>query len=77
MASSVRQAFSGNQPQAAQQQDPRSAALNRMKEIGLDIPKGMENDPNALLNYALQSGKFPQNRLSMAQQVMQRLIGRR
>ena len=75
MASSVKQAFGGNQPQA-QQQDPRSAALSRMKEIGLDIPKGMENDPNALLNYALQSGKFPQNRLSMAQQVMQRMFGR-
>lgn len=76
MASSVKQAFGGNQPQA-QQQNPRNAALSRMKEIGLDIPKGMENDPNALLNYALQSGKFPQNRLSMAQQVMQRMFGRR
>ena len=76
MTSSVKQAFCGDQPQA-QQQNPRSAALSRMKEIGLDIPKGMENDPNALLNYALQSGKFPQDRLSMAQQVMQRMFGRR
>lgn len=76
MASSVRQAFGENQSQA-QQQNPRSAALNRMKEIGLDIPKGMENDPNALLNYALQSGKFPQNRLSMAQQIMRRMFGGR
>lgn len=76
MASSVRKAFGENQPQT-QQQDPRSAALNRMKEIGLDIPKGMENDPNALLNYALQSGKIPQNRLSMAQQIMRRMFGGR
>lgn len=77
MANPIFEALGGGQSKQPQQQNPRNAALSRMKAIGLDVPQGMENDPNALLNYALQSGKIPQGRLGMAQQVMQRLIGRR
>lgn len=64
----------GNQPQ--QPQDPRSAAMELMKRQGIDVPQGMENDPSALLQHVLQSGKVPQaqNRLSMAQQMMQRMF---
>lgn len=72
----------GNQAQQAQdqqQQNPREAAMERMKQMGIDVPQGMENDPNALLQHVLQSGKVPQaqNRLSMAQQMMQRMYGGR
>lgn len=67
MASSVKQAFGSEQPQA-QQQDPREVALSRMKQMGIDIPKGMENDPNALIQYVTQNGFVPQERVSMAQQ---------
>ncbi len=71
----------GNQPQQAQdqQQNPREAAMERMKQMGIDVPQGMENDPGALLQHVLQSGKVPQaqNRLSMAQQMMQRMYGGR
>ena len=57
-------------------QDPKSAAMNRMKEMGITIPEGMENNPQALLQHVLSSGKVPQNRLGMAQQIMQRLFRR-
>ena len=71
----------GNQPQQPQQQsqDPRSAAMELMRKQGIDVPQGMENDPSALLQHVLQSGKVPQvqNRLSMAQQMMQRMFGGR
>lgn len=58
------------------QQNPREAVMNRMKEMGLSVPQGMENDPNALLQHVLQSGKVPQGRLGMAQQMMQRMFRR-
>lgn len=73
MASSAMQALG----QLGQPQDPRKAAMELMKQQGISIPKGMENDPNALLQHVLQSGKVPNNRLNMAQQVMQRMFGRR
>jgi hypothetical protein len=77
MASSVRQAFGENQPQAAQQQDPREVALSRMKQMGINIPRGMENDPKALIQYVTQNGFVPQERVSMAQQMIQKMFGRR
>lgn len=73
MASSAMQALG----QPTQQQNPREAAMELMKQQGISIPKGMENDPNALLQHVLQSGKIPNNRLNMAQQMMQRWFGRR
>lgn len=57
-------------------QDPRSAAMSRMKEMGISVPEGMENNPQALLQHVMQSGKVPNNRLSMAQQMMQRMFRR-
>ena len=71
----------GNQAQQAQdqrqQQNPREAAMELMRKQGIDVPQGMENDPNALLQHVLQSGKVPQGRLNMAQQMMQRMFGGR
>ena len=68
----------GNQAQQPQQQSqgPRSAAMELMKKQGIDVPQGMENDPNALIQHVLQSGKVPQGRLNMAQQMMQRMFRR-
>lgn len=63
----------------ATQQNPREQALNLMKQLNIDVPKGKENDPDFLINYVMQTGKVPQaqNRLSMAQQVMSKMFGRR
>lgn len=59
-------------------QDPKSAAMSRMKELGIEVPKGKENDPDFLINYVMQTGKVPQaqNRLTMALQRMQRMFRR-
>lgn len=57
--------------QQVPQQNPREAVMNRMKEMGLSVPQGMENDPNAILQHVLQSGKVPQGR-----QIMQRMFRR-
>lgn len=58
-------------------QDPKAAVMCRLKEMGISIPEGMENNPQAIIQHVMQSGKVPNNRLSMAQQVMQRMFGRR
>lgn len=57
-------------------QDPKAAAMSRMKEMGISVPEGMENNPQALLQHVLSSGKVPQNRLTMAQQIMGRMFRR-
>lgn len=57
-------------------QNPKEQALSLMKRQGVSIPQGMENDPRALLQHVMQSGAVPQNRLGMAQQVMQKMFGR-
>lgn len=62
--------------QTQQPQNPKEQALNLLKQQGFNIPEGKENDPNYLINYVMQSGKYPQNRLTMAQQMMQRMFRR-
>ncbi len=51
--------------------------MSRLKEMGISVPQGIENNPHAIIQHVMQSGKVPNNRLSMAQQVMQRMFGRR
>ena len=58
-------------------QDPRTAAMSRLKDMGISVPEGMENNPQAIIQHVMQSGKVPNNRLSLAQQIMQRMFGRR
>lgn len=58
-------------------QDPRTAAMSHLREMGISVPEGMENNPQAIIQHVMQSGKVPNNRLSMAQQVMQRMFGSR
>ena len=70
----------GNQAQQAQdqrqQQNPREAAMELMRKQGIDVPQGMENDPQGIIQHLMQSGRFPQSRLTMAQQMMQRMFRR-
>jgi hypothetical protein len=66
----------GSDKNVSTNQDPKEAAMNRMKEMGISIPEGMENNPQALLQHVMSSGKVPNNRLNMAQQIMQRMFGR-
>lgn len=75
MSSDLFKSF-GKDNNVSANQDPKAAAMSRMKEMGIDVPEGMENNPQALLQHVLSSGKVPQNRLSMAQQMMQRMFRR-
>ncbi|MBQ8961221.1 MAG: hypothetical protein IJ071_08425 [Ruminococcus sp.] len=50
--------------------------MELMKKQGIDVPQGIENDPQAIIQHLMQSGKVPQNRLNMAQQIMQRMFSR-
>lgn len=72
MSSDLFKSF-GKDNNVSANQDPKAAAMNRMKELGIEVPEGKENDPNYLIQMVMQSGKVPQNRLGMAQQVMQRM----
>ena len=76
MPSDLFNSIGGNDTNVPANQDPRSVAMSRMKEMGISVPEGMENNPQALLQHVLSSGKVPQNRLGMAQQMMQRLFRR-
>lgn len=62
--------------QQQKKQDPREQALNLMKQQGIDVPQGMENNPQAIIQHLMQSGRVPQNRLTLAQQMMQRMFRR-
>ena len=77
MASELFQSFGSQQMQTTPaQQNPRDAAMSLMKQHGIQIPQGMENNPSAILNHLMQSGAVPQQRLKMAQQMMQRMFRR-
>lgn len=65
--------LNNNQPQ----QNPREQALALMKQQGISVPEGMENNPQGILQHLMQSGRVPQGRLNIAQQMMQKMIGRR
>lgn len=73
MPSEVYKNLGNNQPV---QQNPKEQALNLMKQQGIDVPQGMENNPQAIIQHLMQSGRVPQNRLTMAQQMMQRMFRR-
>jgi RIO-like serine/threonine protein kinase len=75
MSSDLFKSF-GKDNNVSANQDPKAAAMSRMKEMGISVPEGMENNPQALLQHVLSSGKVPQNRLGMAQQMMQRMFRR-
>lgn len=60
--------------QTQQPQNPKEQALNLMKQQGITVPQGMENNPQDIIQHLMQSGRFPQSRLNMAQQMMQRMF---
>lgn len=64
--------LNNNQPQ----QNPREQALALMKQQGISVPEGMENNPQGILQHLMQSGRVPQGRLNIAQQMMQRMFRR-
>lgn len=76
MASELFQSFGKSANNAQVQQNPRDAAMSLMKQQGIQIPQGMENNPNAIIQHLMQSGHIPQGRLNMAQQMLSKLFRR-
>jgi RIO-like serine/threonine protein kinase len=76
MASELFQSFGTSANNAQVQQNPRDAAMSLMKQQGIQIPQGMENNPNAIIQHLMQSGRIPQGRLNMAQQMLSKLFRR-
>ena len=56
-----------------QTQNPKEQALNLLKQQGITVPQGMENNPQAIIQHLMQSGRVPQGRV---QQIMQRMFRR-
>lgn len=65
-----------NSKPTQQAQNPKEQALNLLKQQGIAIPEGMENNPQGIIQHLMQSGRFPQSRLNMAQQMMSRMFRR-
>lgn len=76
MSSSMFERLGGQAPQR-QQKSPRSVVLERLKDMGIEVPQGMENNPQKLLQHLLQSGTISQDKVNAAQQMAQRLFSQR
>ena len=63
-------------PQQSAPQNPKEQALAMLRQRGFNI-SGMENNPEALTQMVMQSGMVPPNRLSLSQNILMRLMGRR
>lgn len=74
MPSDIYESIGNNQP--AQANNPKEQALNLLKQQGITVPEGMENNPQGIIQHLMQSGRIPQGRLNMAQQIMQRMFRR-
>ena len=72
MSSDLFKSF-GKDNNVSANQDPKAAAMSRMKEMGISVPEGMENNPQAIIQHLMQSGRVPQGRV---QQIMQRMFRR-
>ena len=58
------------------QRDPREQCMNLLKQHGIQIPDGISNNPNAIIQHLVQSGAVPQGRLNIAQQMLSRMFRR-
>lgn len=75
---------SGNaQPNQQQQMNPMQAVsqlkqnpASFLKQAGYSIPENATN-PNEIIQYLMQSGQIQQSRLSGAQQMLAKMMGRR
>lgn len=74
MASELYQVIGNGAKSEPAQQNPREAAMTLLKKQGINIPDGIANNPQAIIQHLVQSGAVPQNRLQMAQQMMQRMF---
>lgn len=72
MASELYQSF-GAQAAPAQQQNPRDAAMNLLRQRGINVPANIANNPQAIIQHLIGNGTLNQG---MVQNVMQRMFRR-
>ena len=58
-------------------QNPKDAAIQLMKQRGMNVPQNISNNPSAIIEHLIQSGQIPQNRLAMVQQMISQRMGRK
>lgn len=76
MASELYQVMGNGAKSEPAQQNPREAAMTLMRKQGINIPDGIADNPQAIIQHLMQSGRIQPNRLQMAQQMMQRMLNR-
>lgn len=57
-------------------QEIKSSPASFLKERGYNIPDNM-TDPQSIVSYLMQSGQIGNQKMQMAQQMLQRMMGRR
>ena len=57
-------------------QEIKNNPASFLKQRGFNVPASM-TDPGSITNYLLQSGQIGGQRMQMAQQILQRMMGRR
>lgn len=80
MASDLFNSFGGtpqNVPAQQNEQNPKDAAIQLMRQRGMSIPQNISNNPSAIIEHLIQSGQIPQNRLAMVQQMISQRMGRK
>ena len=70
MPNELYQTFAGNQS------SPKEQALALMRQNGIQVPDSIMNNPGAIIQHLMQSGRVPQSRFSMAQQIFSRMFRR-
>lgn len=80
MASDLFKSF-GKAPQNVQAQqnaqNPKDAAIQLMRQQGMNVPQNISNNPSAIIEHLIQSGQIPQNRLAMVQHMISQRMGRK
>ena len=57
-------------------QNPREQCMSLLKQQGIAIPESIAGNPQAIIQHLMQSGRIPQGRLGMAQQMLSKLFRR-
>ena len=58
-------------------QSQKDAAIQLMRQRGMNVPQNISNNPSAIIEHLIQSGQIPQNRLAMVQQMISQRMGRK
>ena len=80
MASDLFKSFGRKQqnvPAQQNAQNPKDAAIQLMRQRGMNVPQNISNNPSAIIEHLIQSGQIPQNRLAMVQQMISQRMGRK